>query len=198
MLLLTKIGMIDLIVICFITLALILIMIGIIILSSKKNNKKTSPKEVKIEIKETPKEDNIKNLVKEEKIKEENKTDIAKVLEKMEEELEHGPSKKAPSFEEEQEKKAIISYRELLKVAGKLKEEIKENEEYGEPKITEKVNFNEIEVEKNEDILDKNKNKKFQSSEFISPIYGKQEETKTNNENEDFLSSLKDFRKKLQ
>ena len=51
MLLLTKIGMIDLIVICFITLALILIMIGIIILSSKKNNKKTSPKKVKIEIK---------------------------------------------------------------------------------------------------------------------------------------------------
>lgn len=231
MLILTKISMVDLCVVCFITISLILLMIGIIVLSSKKSLKKPSKKDIKIEVKETPIKEEVKKetlekpkdiheLVKEDPIKESKKTDIASVLEKMENELENGPSKKTISFEEEQEQKAIISYRELLKVAGKLKEEIKENEEYGEPKDTVITRLEEIKPKENVSIkLDKVedkikepivkeekqevKEKKFQSSEFISPIYGKQAETYSNkhaknDENEDFLSSLKDFRKNLQ
>ena len=58
-------------------------------------------------------------------IQERPKTDIQSVLDQMENELEQGPKVSTHTFEEEQEEKAVISYRELLKVAGKLKEEIK-------------------------------------------------------------------------
>lgn len=164
---------------------------------------------------------------------EDKKEDLTNLLEQMQRDVE----KKANSidtFEHEQEENAIISYKELVEANRKLKEElekrkvvkidndIKPQEETEE--VVEPIVSNEQSI-----IEDKKENKKFQTTDFISPIYGKQTanleyptvpkierdndyvklEPTTDNEKdildvikdeeetEEFLETLKEFRKNL-
>lgn len=86
-----------------------------------------------------------------------NKTEIEKVIEALEE---NENTRKLTTFEEEQEANAIISYQELVNAVREKKAHINKTEE----------------------------KPKFKNSEFISPIFGKEEE---------FLKELKDFRGNL-
>ena len=170
--------------VCMITIILVIMMVCMIFLTSKK------PKE---------KNDHVTFALSEEKEniipKERPKADIQSVLDQMENELEQGPKVSTHTFEEEQEEKAVISYRELLKVAGKLKEEIKENEDAMERAAIKS---------KKQDEKNSIDDKKFKKTEFISPVYGKQateakkQYSSQNEDSEDFLSQLKDLRKNLE
>lgn len=126
-------------------------------------------------------------------------------------------------FEREQEENAIISYQELMRQAN-MKQKIEEKKD--ERRETEKEpkykTISEYEKEirmKNEKEqlrleIDEEEPKKFKNSEIISPIFGiqsegrhvqrppmkqktTQEKTSEPKNNEDFLKSLKEFRKKL-
>lgn len=83
-------------------------------------------------------------------------------IEKVIEALEENEnSRTLTTFEEEQEANAIISYQELVKAVREKKAHMQSKEE----------------------------KPKFKNSEFISPVFGK--------ENDDFLKELKDFRGNL-
>ena len=127
------------------------------------------------------------------------------------------------NFEIDQEEEAIISYQELLKKKEALLSNNKYDDEVVEKidiePITEKPIISEVSSKTEEAV------KKFKNSEFISPIFGrvdnqveypnvrndfttidKEFEKEVNvkplnneiNKNEDFLSSLKNFRKNLE
>lgn len=127
------------------------------------------------------------------------------------------------NFEIDQEQEAIISYQELLKKKEALLSNNKYDDEVVEKidiePITEKPIISEVSSKTEEAV------KKFKNSEFISPIFGrvdnqveypnvrndfttidKEFEKEVNvkplnneiNKNEDFLSSLKNFRKNLE
>lgn len=223
MYILETISAVDLITVCLITIACVITMVCIIIVSSRSSRKKTRTKDVSFVVadKKEAEEQIISEKREPEEIKEEIKeekpvTDIQSVLDKMEDELENGAKQNYHTFEEEQEEKAIISYKELLKVAGKLKDEIKENEDameasalpieeeripvYKEPIKVEKTV--ERAVQEKESVSER----KFRNTDIISPIYGKQsssiEETYTGKheekEEDDFLTQLKDLRKNLE
>lgn len=121
------------------------------------------------------------------------KSDIEKVLESLEE---NKNSRPMTTFEEEQEANAIISYQELVE-AVRLKKELMGEKIVEKPieKINENVNLEIVEEVKEDkiDIEPKEEVKKFKSSEFISPIFGKD----SNRTNDDFLKELKDFRNNL-
>lgn len=110
------------------------------------------------------------------------KTDIEKVLESLEE---NKNSRPMTTFEEEQEANAIISYQELVE-AVKQKKEMMGTTSNAVKKAIETVE------EKAEEVIP-TETKKFKSSEFISPIFGKD----SNKTNDDFLKELKDFRSNL-
>lgn len=224
MMVLANISVIDLVTICLITVACVITMAGILVVSSKAPKKiKKEKEEVTFTLVEEPRAitRKIEPLFTEEKKenipeKEEptgTKTKIEDVLTKMENELENGPTEKKHTFEEEQEEKAIISYRELLKVAGKLKEEINDNDDELEKRdrpVLKDISLPKKEVKTVSTSTQKESEKKFHTSEFISPIYGKQNvenndtylknKNKSNKttENSVFLSELKDLRKNLE
>jgi hypothetical protein len=214
--LLASIALADLFWVCLITVVCIVLMIVIIILSNKKPKKnndnikvsisraETKEPEIEkpIEVKEI-KEEVIENISREEQKKEVKKiqkeqTNIEEVLNKIEHELESGNSKKNVSFEEEQEEKAIISYKELLKVAGKLKEEIAYTGDELEKETVVRKTIEDPEQAENIEISYNENEKKFRSSEIISPIYGRIQKEKEDEKNDDFLNSLKDLRKTLE
>ncbi len=87
----------------------------------------------------------------------EEKVDIENMLEQMQRDIEQKNLDDVRTFEDEQEQKSIISYQELLKV--NKKDVIVENEQ-------QKVNYI-------EDSYEEVPVKKFQTTEFISPIYGR-------------------------
>ena len=93
------------------------------------------------------------------------KSDIEKVLESLESTTESRPM---TTFEEEQEANAIISYQELVE-AVKAKKEAIDNKN---------ANVN-MEIKEAQE-----EPKKFKSSEFISPIFGKD----SNRTNDEFLN----------
>lgn len=114
---------------------------------------------------------------------EENKKEVEEMLLKMQKDLEAKPEDVVTNFENEQEEKSIISYQELLE-SVKNSENVKVTpvkiEE--EPIKIEVDNTDTInDVEENDDInktirievLDNDK--KFKGTEFISPIFGRQE-----------------------
>ena len=114
------------------------------------------------------------------------KTEIEKVVEALENQEVRRPM---TTFEEEQEANAIISYQELVQAVNAKKSQMeKETKEEKENIVKEPVLENNLEVE-----IDKESDKKFKNSEFISPIFGKD----SNKTNEDFLNNLKDFRSNL-
>jgi len=115
------------------------------------------------------------------------KTDIEKVLESLEE---NKNSRPMTTFEEEQEANAIISYQELVE-AVKAKKEM-----MGSTVSSTSVPSNAV-VEAIEAVEEvepaKEETKKFKNSEFISPIFGKD----SNKTNDEFLKELKNFRSNL-
>lgn len=118
-----------------------------------------------------------------------NKFDLENTLEAMKTTLEDIKEKEIEDFEKLQEEKAIISYEELIKQNNEtiIDEEQKPIEETKE----------------------KDLQKDYKRSEFISPVYGirneyrpkhsedKNEESKETNGTAEFLDSLKELRKKL-
>lgn len=128
---------------------------------------------------------------KQDQIVEENKKEVEEMLKKMQQDLETKPEDVVTNFENEQEEKSIISYQELLE-SVKQKQEVKatpvkiedkieieepvENEiiEIEEEAIKELQQDKPIKIEeKKEDNLDDTK--RFKKTDFISPIFGRQE-----------------------
>ncbi len=85
-------------------------------------------------------------------------------------------------FEKEQEETAIISYEELCKKHGVEQKVYTKKEEI----VMEKVN-NIVE--------NKNENQKFKPTQYVSPIFGLQQEE---NKDQAFLTNLKEFRSGLE
>lgn len=115
-----------------------------------------------------------------EAIEEDEKSDLEQVIEAIETTTETRP---LTTFEQEQEANAIISYQELVEAVKKKKGLVDPSEE-------EQASPLEIEELPLELIEEK---PKFKNSEFISPVFGKD----NYNDNDDFLKELKDFRKNL-
>lgn len=169
-----------------------------------------------IEIKKEPKE------LTEEQIKA--KEELERVYNQMSADLESSDANADPSreeiddFEREQEENAIISYKELMRQADKLKAEATKEE-------AKDVAVTQLNID---DVLEDNLPKKekyhgFKNSDIISPIYGIQNDKKAvshdriskntvtvnhekiandsldkqQEEMNDFLNSLKEFRKNL-
>ena len=106
------------------------------------------------------------------------KSEIDNIIEALENNEERRPM---TTFEEEQEANAIISYQELVEAVRAKKESM--------------VPVNNVVKEAIETVEEevKEETKKFKSSEFISPIFGKD----SNKTNDEFLKELKDFRSNL-
>lgn len=204
-----NVGLVILIVMAIIFLCA---MIYLILITAKKSSSKMEidvrteePKQEEPVIKNYKEENQefLKQIVQNEKKPEENykkqieeeKSDIKAVLEQMEKDLEkENDTNDIETFEREQEEKAIISYQELLKATGKLKEIVKEKPMKED---TQKIMDT---IKEEEEIVKKPKEpKKFHNTEFISPVYGKESPESVNaRKNEEFLNSLKDFRNNLE
>ena len=127
---------------------------------------------------EVPIGENIEPRIKEDKV------DLEDMLIKMQKSLNAKQEEVVENFENEQEEKAIISYQELLNSMknNNLEEEIKQHEmmeektagELTKQKVAEFLNKEEPKIKKIESFVE-NKDKKFKNTEFISPIFGKQE-----------------------
>ncbi len=124
----------------------------------------------------------------------EEKTDIEKVIEALEE---NKQERVMTTFEEEQEANAIISYQELVKAVQEKKLQGVEPIKKAEPQVPQElINIEEIEQPEIKDNLEikideePQKETKFKNSEFISPVFGK-------DNNDKFLKDLKDFRNNL-
>lgn len=204
-----NVGLVILIVMAIIFLCA---MIYLILITAKKSSSKM---EIDVRTEESKQEEPViknykeenqeflKQIVQNEKKPEENykkqieeeKSDIKAVLEQMEKDLEkENDANDIETFEREQEEKAIISYQELLKATGKLKEIVKEKPMKED---TQKIMDT---IKEEEEIVKKPKEpKKFHNTEFISPVYGKESPESVNaRKNEEFLNSLKDFRNNLE
>lgn len=140
---------------------------------------KAKPRENLINAKiEVPIGENIKPTLKEEKL------DLDDMLSKMQKSLDSKQEQVVENFEAEQEEKAIISYQELLNSMknNNLEEEIKQNELQQEKtatslattKVTEFLEREEPKIKKIESLVE-TKEKKFKNTDFISPIFGRQE-----------------------
>ncbi len=126
--------------------------------------------------------------------KEEAENEIEALLERMQQDLENDGKDALETFEQEQEEKAIISYKELLAKKDGLKQPVKEvkedvieekSHEFDEPKVNVMTIKNSDENLKEslsvkQEIKDNLKEKvmedtkKFKNTDFISPIFGKQ------------------------
>lgn len=116
--------------------------------------------------------------------------ELQKVIAQMEKDLEKKNENTIRNFEEQQEENAIISYQELLEHTKSLKQsEISQIKENAEPQRTivpqtlertplkqEEPNFLLEEEEDDFEQMTGQKNAKFKSTEFISPIYGRMKE----------------------
>ena len=135
------------------------------------------------------------------------KTEIEKVIEALEE---NKNERLMTSFEEEQEANAIISYQELVKAVEEKRLHLEPKETKTDEKLSSIVDSivepnvdqdSKVDVEKEtvEPVLEieepleqpEKTQPKFKNSEFISPIFGK------DNNNDKFLKDLKDFRNNL-
>lgn len=178
--------------------------------------------------------------------------DLGAIFDKMQADLEAQNQDKIVDFEQEQEETSIISYKELKRATKELTEEEERAQEQSPISLKEILSLREEEKMREEDpilstleqtsvanvdessvtveeprqvhpVLQQEK-KKFQNTDFISPIYGKQEQKidyphipvyteqeevlsvleedkkvvqNSENENENFLNELKDFRNQL-
>lgn len=212
-------------------LILILLVSNVILIIRCSNLKKR--KKIKDDLVEIEKQIEIEEKS---KIKEEKTSELDNILDKMQKDMEVKPEQVVANFEAEQEKNAIISYQELVDCVKNNKIQVIDDEESeinfvaslehelkNEPVVT--VSSNEASNKSHLDAIDElNEEKRFTSSEIISPIYGRMSDPKypkmenytnqnslklgentmdlepvTNEikKNEEFLKNLVDFRKNL-
>ncbi len=101
---------------------------------------------------------------------EKNKTEIEEMLIKMQKDLDAKPQDVVTNFENEQEEKSIISYQELVN-------SVKEKNEVNQAKVH--IATFEDDIGPKEEKKESKENpyiKKFKNTEFISPIFGKQDD----------------------
>jgi hypothetical protein len=150
-----------------------------IVISNQKNRKKIKDDFIEAEKIESELENTVPN-------------ELENILKKMQEDINVKPEDVVKKFEEEQEEKAIISYKELVDNVKAGKIEVVDDEESN-------INFVEnLNVEDSNNVIEekhqvtpemvkeaietistssiKEEPKKFKNSEFISPIYGIMEE----------------------
>lgn len=219
-----------------IVIAILIVVCIVILLKKSKNNydeeineilddlKKSKPRKDKEEIDEEKDElinEKIEIPIGENKkptVVKEEKMDLDDVLNKMQKTLDN-QEQIVQNFEEEQEEKSIISYKELVESLNKEKKEIEE--------IKEEINEEDSTKEKVKEFLkttEEEKDKKFKNTDFISPIFGKMDSNieyptvkmhekeikkeekeeifdykhaKSVNKNIEFLENLKEFRNNL-
>ena len=212
-------------------LILILLVSNVILIIRCSNLKKR--KKIKDDLVEIEKQIEIEEKS---KIKEEKTSELDNILDKMQKDMEVKPEQVVANFEAEQEKNAIISYQELVDCVKNNKIQVIDDEESeinfvaslehelkNEPVVT--VSSNEASNKSHLDAIDElNEEKRFTSSEIISPIYGRMSDPKypkmenyTNQnslklgentmdlepvtseikKNEEFLKNLVDFRNNL-
>lgn len=212
-------------------LILILLVSNVILIIRCSNLKKR--KKIKDDLVEIEKQIEIEEKS---KIKEEKTSELDNILDKMQKDMKVKPEQVVANFEAEQEKNAIISYQELVDCVKNNKIQVIDDEESeinfvaslehelkNEPVVT--VSSNEASNKSHLDAIDElNEEKRFTSSEIISPIYGRMSDPKypkmenytnqnslklgentmdlepvTNEikKNEEFLKNLVDFRNNL-
>jgi hypothetical protein len=153
-----------------------------------------------------------------------NGASIEEVLKAMQGDLEKQKYETIDRYEEEQEENAVISYQELLNRKLALNNEeilkVEKAEETSSNYLDELPDFKDIVLEP---IPDRDENRPFMNSEFVSPIFGrlssnveyptvkktveteelvqtsilKDDEFDINTENDEFLNTLKEFRRNL-
>ncbi len=167
---------------CILALLIIMTTILLIIASNQKNRKK-----IKDDFKEAEKvEEELQKV-------DDTPNELENILKKMQEEIDLKPEDVVKKFEEEQEEKAIISYKELVDSVKAGKIETIDDEETN-TNFVESLNIEEPITESTIDtpsvtpqmVKDaitnisassvKEEPKKFKQSEFISPVYGVMEE----------------------
>lgn len=147
------------------------------------------------------------------KVNEEETSSLDEIMEAMQQDIDSEKEDAVELFEQEQEDKAIISYQELVKVKKKTEK----------PETIEKTEKKEETKNKALPKLVTTEKNKFTNSEFVSPVFGKMENSsnleidskevfdaheleKTLNieplsdeikKNNEFLNALKEFRKNL-
>ena len=171
--------------ICIVIVLIIIATILFIIVSNQKNRKK-----IKDDFVEAEKVEAELDKV------EETPNELESILQKMQEDIDVKPEDVVKKFEEEQEEKAIISYKELVDNVKAGKIEVVDDEESNidyveslnvngeiepimdtveeEPKVTPEMVKDAIENITVSSV--KEEPKKFKNSEFISPIYGVMQE----------------------
>lgn len=170
--------------ICILIVLIILVTILCIFISNKKNRNKIKKDYIEAEKVEAELEKN-----------DGMPTELEEILKKMQENVDVKPEEVVKQFEEEQEEKAIISYKELVDNVKAGKIEVIDDEQ-GDINYVDKLDLGEP-VEPLEFIDDgsditpemvreaieeissssyKEEPKKFKNSEFISPIYGVMED----------------------
>ena len=225
----------------------ILLLIGFLaylsfVRKQKKKYEEELLREVKERVEESPKEEPVKTPTTEVYERRREQVDLAAMLEKMQKDLEGQNKEEVVDFEQEQEETSIISYKELKKAVESFTEDEERAQEQSPISVQEVLSLKEAhdeEIKKREDpilsmlqeqpspktvVVEETKeepseeHKKFQNTEFISPVYGRQEQksdyphipayqeqeevltvldTEENTHNEQFLNELKDFRKQL-
>lgn len=125
-----------------------------------------------------------------EEIKEENSnSEIEELLSRMEEDSKMRPEDVVANFEKEQEAHSIISYKELVNAVRNRQEEIYEDELESKPLTTvsecmkareemnEPVDIEELISAAEEEEIVELEQTKFKKTDFISPVFGRVEET---------------------
>ena len=165
--------------ICIIIVLFIIATILSIVISNQKNRKKIKDDFIEAEKIESELENTVPN-------------ELENILKKMQEDINVKPEDVVKKFEEEQEEKAIISYKELVDNVKAGKIEVVDDEESNinyvenldvedsnttveeKSQVTPEMVKEAIETISTSSI--KEEPKKFKNSEFISPIYGIMEE----------------------
>ncbi len=143
---------------------------------------------------------------------EKNKSSIEEILGAMNEDIERQKYEKIDRYEEDQEENAVISYQELVerKMALQSEEPVNEVKETIE-KTTYEEDGDRLKPVEYKKVELTSSTPEFKSSDFISPIYGRQANTAnyptvkkveektvlSEDETDEFLDSLKKFRSSL-
>ena len=185
-------------------------------LEEKKEERTASIPEVKIEkeVVEEYKEDDLEKTQAQIRVEE-----INNALKEagVDDEVKENPYDKYDSFEQEQEKNAIISYEELMNSYDKLYEENEKNQYVDddtipinikelyelseqEKKMDSELNIPKVEVEEDINNVNINTQSTFKNSPYISPVYGIEQpndDPDLSSANQ-FLSNLKELKSNLE
>lgn len=167
--------------IIFITLICIFIINFAVIIYLVLKERSEDKKEIEELLSEIEPLDEKKIEIKQDTELEKNKSEVEEMLAKMQKDLESKPEDVVSTFESEQEENSIISYQELLNSVKQKEEknvpikveldtpviEIEEKKEYDD----ERTLLIDVESNVEQSALDK----KFKNTDFISPIFGKQD-----------------------